>query len=317
MLNQDILTRTNTTIVFFQLIGGVRIYCGKKECTIKLTRVTQSLLIYLLLGRGKLHNRDVLANLFWGDQDMQHARNCLSTTLWRLRLAFKKEGVQSEDYIVSSESGEIGFIPRGEYWLDLAIFDENITHLLRKPVKDSSFTDVQTLEECLEENSGELLEGMYEDWALRAREHKHLLYLDGLSYLLQYYKLHQEIEKALGIGQRILERDPLREEVHREMIQMYASLGRRALALKQYESCRRLLADELGIQPMPETEKAMRTIAKLGPKAGLEEKDRSPTYLEQAIQQLKSANEYFLTARDQYHKALSYLEKYSEAHTNK
>ena len=58
---------------------------------------------------------------------------------------------------------------------------------------------------------------------------------------------------ALRCGQQILTLDPLREDVHRELIRLHLRRGHRALALHQYEQCRAVLDDELGVEPMEET----------------------------------------------------------------
>jgi DNA-binding SARP family transcriptional activator len=48
--------------------------------------------------------------------------------------------------------------------------------------------------------------------------------------------------------------EPFRETGYRRLMEAHAAAGNRAEALRVYESCRRLLADELGAYPSPETE---------------------------------------------------------------
>jgi DNA-binding SARP family transcriptional activator len=43
----------------------------------------QGLLAYFLLHRERLHSRDTLAGIFWGDRACDKARRCLNTALWR------------------------------------------------------------------------------------------------------------------------------------------------------------------------------------------------------------------------------------------
>jgi len=61
-------------------------------------------------------------------------------------------------------------------------------------------------------------------------------------------------------GQKILQVDPLREQVHRELIQLHSENGQRSLAVQQYEFCRQVLHEDLGIEPMAETQAAYRRI---------------------------------------------------------
>lgn len=53
---------------------------------------------------------------------------------------------------------------------------------------------------------------------------------------------------------RLLDRTPWRENAHRRLIGFLARAGRRSDALAQYESCRRILLEELNVEPSPATE---------------------------------------------------------------
>ncbi len=57
-----------------------------------------------------------------------------------------------------------------------------------------------------------------------------------------------------------LVREPSRESVHRALMGYLAHLGRSDEALAQFDHCRRILARELGVEPMPETERVYRKI---------------------------------------------------------
>lgn len=60
-------------------------------------------------------------------------------------------------------------------------------------------------------------------------------------------------EVALSRAATAVDADPLREDAHRELIQALARLGRSAEALRAYEHCRRVLREELGVDPAVET----------------------------------------------------------------
>jgi DNA-binding SARP family transcriptional activator len=51
-----------------------------------------------------------------------------------------------------------------------------------------------------------------------------------------------------------LAKDPLLEEVHRQMLGFYGQLGDRSGVMRQYRQLETILADELEIEPMPETQ---------------------------------------------------------------
>jgi DNA-binding SARP family transcriptional activator len=212
----------------------------------------QSLLAWLLLHRRKTHARETLAGLFWGEQTEARARSCLSTALWRLRQVLEPGGVQRGTYLITRPDA-VGFNCESDFWLDVAAFEEGVERHLPASAPVDRALDWSRAEDAVACYTGDLLEGFYDDWALRERERLRVLYLDCLGTLLRCYSETAALEPALRCGRQILVLDPLREDVHREVIRLHVRNGHRALALKQYECCRALLDEELGVEPMAET----------------------------------------------------------------
>lgn len=102
---------------------------------------------------------------------------------------------------------------------------------------------------------------------------------------MDYYRGRGVFEKSLTYGQQILNDDPLREEIHREMMRIYLKSGQRALAMRQYEICTKVLADELGIPPMEETQSLYAELAQVAnhkrPVAAVNEPSSMPQMLKQ------------------------------------
>jgi DNA-binding SARP family transcriptional activator len=163
---------------------------------------------------------------------------------------------------LTTSRGEVGFNPQSNHWLDVEVFEEISGQILAKPFESLETKDVVKLEDALKLYTGELLEGFYEDWALRERERLRSLYLHSLIHLLQFYRHQQAFEMSLACCHKIIDLDPLREEIHREMMRLYYRNGQRALALRQYEKCRETLALELGVAPMEETQILYAQISK-------------------------------------------------------
>ena len=236
------------------LFGNVRVRHDQRQDEIKLTRTIQLLLAYLLLERNRMHPREFLMDLFWSDHSQESARNCLNTALWRLRKALEPEIETHGRYLVSSDNGDVGFNIACDCWLDVAIFEELVNWVLKEPLDRVTGEQIQELEDGVTLYTGDLLESVYEDWALAPREHKRQLYLDSLIYLMRYYHMYGNIVRGIEYGKKILRIDPLREEVHRTLMKLYMDSGQRSLAVRQYKACRQSLLTELGIQPMEETQ---------------------------------------------------------------
>ncbi len=116
----------------------------------------------------------------------------------------------------------------------------------------------------------ELLEGIYNDWCLIERECLARINLHSLGQLMACYIDRGAIEKAIEVGHGILDADPLREEVHRVLINCYGAIGRRSDAVRQFQRCANSLLQELGIFPLPETIQAYQTIVAAGTRVCLE-----------------------------------------------
>ena len=68
---------------------------------------------------------------------------------------------------------------------------------------------------------------------------------------------------------------PFRETGYRRLMEAHVAAGNRAEALRVYEQCRRLLADELGAYPSPETESIYRALLEAPQPLRLERRRRS------------------------------------------
>lgn len=65
---------------------------------------------------------------------------------------------------------------------------------------------------------------------------------------------------VVAIAERILELDPVSERVHRRLIRLHYLAGDRAAAIQAFERCRKLLLDELGVEPDHETLELLRLV---------------------------------------------------------
>jgi len=316
------------------LFGGFQIaHHDHPTANSKMTRGVKALLAYLLLFRQRIHPREVLAGLFWGDHSEERARSCLSTALWRIRRVLEPEGIPKGTYLVTTSTGEVSFNQESSHWLDVAEFEETLSPCLRRPAQQSEVQDPCRLQSALELYTGDLLEGFYDDWALRERERLRLLYIQSLFHLMRCYKEHNQHEKSLACGLQILNYDPLREEIHREVMRLYQKSGQRTMAIRQYRSCCEILEKELGVSPMEETRLLHDEILKASkiegltspiPKAPLDfapyghapdkrgrqdsPDKRDMTSLEQAFRLLYQALDQFEKTGEQLRRALRLLE---------
>jgi DNA-binding SARP family transcriptional activator len=275
------------------------------------THTVQALLAYLLL-QHRSHSRDALAGLFWGERRQDQARSCLSTTLWRLRGILEPVGVAHGTYLVITSIGEVSFNWASDYQLDVALFEEQVGRGLAQPDDVLTVIKAHELQAAVQLYTGELLEGFYDDWALRERERLRSLYLSSLQRLIEYYQQQGMYAESLACGQLILQTDPLREDIHRALMRLHAAQGERALAMRQYEVCRDLLAGELGIVPLAETQTLYAQIRLVDGSRPTGVESGEPTNLQQALHQVQVAMHGLDEARERLQRAVQRVEHFAQ-----
>lgn len=300
-------------VLKISLLGGVHVAHAACASESKVSHRVQALLAYLLLHPHRSHARDVLAELFWGEHSQEQARSCLSTTLWRLRGILEPAGVPRGTYLLTPSGGEVSFNWASKYWLDVAVFEEQVGRVLGQPDETLSLARVQALQAALQLYTGELLEGFYADWALRERERVRALYLSSLQRLMDYYQQQGIYDESLACGQLILQADPLREDIHRAVMRLHAAQGQRGRAMRQYEVCRDLLAAELGILPLEETQTLYTQISLLDcPGPETDAASATATEMQQALQQVQAAMQGLDEARARLQRALQRVEQLAQ-----
>jgi DNA-binding SARP family transcriptional activator len=210
------------------------------------------LFCYLLLNLRHPLLRDQLAAVFWGDFPVQPSRKNLRNALWKLRQVLESAGATPEDYLLVNDES-VSFIQSSAYDLDVERFERVLTAFQDVPGEQLTPAQANELEKTIELYVGDLLEGVYEDWAIYDRERLHLLYLTTLSKLIAFHEVYGHYERGLAYGERILVRDNTREHVHLQMMRLYWLAGNRPAALAQYRRCAQILREELNILPMRET----------------------------------------------------------------
>lgn len=221
---------------------------------------TRALLVYLALESACAHRRTALIGLLWPDLPEETARHNLRQALFNLRQALG-DHTANPPFLLSTRE-EIQFNRASDYSLDLAEFDAHLAACASHahPHPEACATCASHLQKAVDLYRGKFLQEFFiqdsaefEEWALTRREAAHQRALDALTHLANYYEQHGDTVAARRCALRQLELDPWREQAHRQMMRVLASEGQREAALAQYETCRRVLAQELGVEPSLET----------------------------------------------------------------
>jgi DNA-binding SARP family transcriptional activator len=97
--------------------------------------------------------------------------------------------------------------------------------------------------------AADLLPDWYEDWVLIERERFRQLRLRALEAACSRLTEEGHLDEALDAGLLALSGEPLRESAHRALVRLHLAAGNAVEARRQYELCRRLLHEQLGVEP--------------------------------------------------------------------
>jgi DNA-binding SARP family transcriptional activator len=203
--------------------------------TVSVPMTVQRVLVFLAL-----HDRPVprsqVAGTLWLDASEERATASLRSALWRLR--------RPGDALVEVSPSHLGLAAgvtvdyREALGYARALLDEAGGEPAVEPTAG-----------CL---SRELLPGWWEDWVLVERERFRQLRLHALEAYCRRLAQLGRFAQAVEAGLAAVALEPLRESAHRLLIAVYLAEGNRAEAIRQYHAYRRLLHDELALEPSPQ-----------------------------------------------------------------
>ena len=226
-----------------QFLGTFRLARADKSIPYLRSVRIQALLAYLALEAQQPHPRATLAARFWPDEPEPAAKQNLRQALYQLRhlLGEAEEATPAAPPYLLVTRETVQFNPASDHDLDVTRF---LAHLAQQQWRAAN--DLY---------QGELLSGLtsgselFEEWLLVQREHFHLLALEALDHLIEQALAQSDYAQIQSYARRQLLLEPWRETAHRHLIYALAASGDRSLALAHYETCRQLLAEELGVEP--------------------------------------------------------------------
>jgi DNA-binding SARP family transcriptional activator len=216
------------------------------------SRKVLALLAYLVLEPG-LHSRDKLADLFWPESDEGAGRASLRNALAQINSELA--ALNSNREAVSWNSSHLELDVQR---LELAF------RAIGSPV--SVELEAQ-LEAGLGAYRGDLLEGFdfsdapdFDDWLLARREIVRGWLEAVLERLSELQAQSGRVAAALETAQRRVRLEPLSEAAYRGVIALQLQTGNRTAALETYQTCKKMLQTELGLEPSPETSRLIQSL---------------------------------------------------------
>ena len=231
-----------------------------KEAFTKLNNKAFAMVLYLASKQGQAVSKEVLSEIFWPQQQEENARSNLRQNLSYIKKICTEELANlctEEVSIISSERNVCGLNENLDIKVDLIEFWANLRAGYRA---DDLETKTSLLQSAADAYQGSVLGGVYvrgsaafEEWLMFEREAVNQNLVRVCKDLAAIYQKKDLTEKAITCLKKLLQMDPLLEEVHLELMKLYYQNKERAKAICQYKECVRILGEELNISPMEET----------------------------------------------------------------
>src|SRR5713101_6359306 len=247
--------------LYLSLLGEPIVKHGEDTLTFS-TRKALALLVYLAV-EGGTHARKTLSESFWPELDAEHGRAALRTSLLVLRKLLERSHGPGEQTHLQVGRDTLGLAQDSPLILDLRLVEAASKQVGRgvEPLAGQAREALLAqLEQATRQARGSFLASFalrdsqfFDDWTRQHREYWHLRVHQLFDALSLLYERAGEGERASETVSRWLSFDPLNEEGYRRLMRLRFSQGDRAGALRAYANGRAVLAEQLQVEPEPET----------------------------------------------------------------
>jgi DNA-binding SARP family transcriptional activator len=237
-----------------RFFGHFEMLCDGETMPLGRNGKALTILKCLLANRTRPVSQDHLMGWLWPESNLKKARWSLNSAIHGLRKLLSGCSSSVSINYVLLEDGYYRLSPGVRVTMDVDDFDRHHERG-RRLEKDLRMREAAVeYEKAIGLYRDEyLVEDLYEDWTMVERERLANAYIDILGRLAIHYMEIGQHQESIRACYRVLEKDRCHEDSYRLLMQCYTRLGLRARALHQYRMCERILGQEYGTSPSPET----------------------------------------------------------------
>ncbi|HTJ76880.1 MAG TPA: tetratricopeptide repeat protein [Acidimicrobiales bacterium] len=219
-----------------------------------LGRLGRLALAYLVTERQRPAARTEVAELLWGDDLPRSWETSLRGVALRIRGVLSAAGLPAEVLTSAFGCWQLKLPPGTE--VDVEVAAEDLARA-EAALAAGGLTEAKASAEraAVVAGRGFLVE-TDGSWVERRQADLRELHLRALEALADADAGLADWAGALRAAEEAVSIEPFRESGHLRLMQAHAGAGNRGEALRAYERCRRVLAEELGVNPSPQTEAA-------------------------------------------------------------
>jgi YVTN family beta-propeller protein len=217
------------------------------------------LFAYLVAERSRAVPRDELAEALWGETPPATRDKALTVIASKLRSALADAGLDGRELLTAAFGCYRLDLPEGT-WVDLfaaASSAQDAEQALAAGELDQARAAAESAESLARRP---FLPGEDGAWVEQQRRDLADVRERALTVLADLCLGSGAAREAAKWAVELIALSPFREAGYRRLMEAHVVAGNRAEALRVYEQCRQLLAEELGAYPSPETESIYRAL---------------------------------------------------------
>ena len=218
------------------------------------TRRARDILCFIVSRRHHRASKDTIIDTFWGETDMGVVEKNFHPTVSHIRKALNSNQPLKQNFLLYRD-GDYQLNPEFSYRIDTEEFDRLLSEGENARRARKFEECVHAYEQALGLYRGEFMQGSYEPWVEEQRTYYREQYLRLLESLAGAAEAATDWQKAMQLAQLIVREDQFREDIHCLILRAHAAMGNRGAIKEHYEGLKRILENELGVEPSPDTRK--------------------------------------------------------------
>ena len=214
---------------------------------------------YLVAEQGRAVPRDELAEALWGSAPPTSWDKSLTVIASKLRNLLADHGFDGANALTGAFGCYRLALPEGT-WVDV-IVAANAAQEAEEALAAGDLDEAKTAAALAASLVRQpFLPGEEGTWVEEKRRGLANVRGRALSALADAYLRSGDAPEAAKWAEQTITLEPFRESGYRRLMEAHVAAGNRGEALRVYEQCRTLLAEELGAYPSPETESVYRAL---------------------------------------------------------
>ena len=258
----DLLAAKEAASLHVQTLGNFQVWCNSELLSPKVwgRDKTAQLFQFLITARHRrgLHKEQIIDRI-WEELDQKTGDSNFKVALHGINKALEPNRKSRAEPKYILRQGVTYQLELSEIWIDADALEQYIA-IGNQALNDDPDLAENAYREAIQLHHGVYLPNrLYEDWSSDERERLQVLAL-GAMITLGELVLEKNPMESVRLAQQALLIDKAWEDAYRVQMAAYFQKGNRPMAIKTYQNCVRVLDEEFGMEPLPETKALLRKI---------------------------------------------------------